>query len=238
MIPKTIHYCWFGDSPLPPLAVECMYSWKKHCGDFIVKRWDEDNFDINVSRYSKEAAKEGKWAFVADVARFYVLYKHGGIYLDVDVEVRKPIDRFLNADFFVGFENSNQINTGQGFGAVKRFHLVKKMLDIYYDMPFINDDKTLNDIPSPHYTSKIMKEQGIKLNNTEQNIQNIRIYPTEYFCPKNFHDGVVNITENTYTIHHFLGTWLSENQRAQIKLIKKLAPILKMLDQKVVQPTR
>ena len=215
MIPKIIHYCWFGGNPLPPLALKCMESWKNYCGDFEIKEWNEKNFDIDMAKYSKEAAKAGKWAFVADVARFYVMYNYGGVYLDVDVEVIKPIDGFLDAGMFIGFESENEINTGQGFGAEKNFGLVKEMLDIYADMAFINPNGTFNTTPSPKYTSKIMQSKGFTLNNTKQKMENIEVYPTEYFCPKDWRSGDINITDNTHTVHHFLASWWSDEERKQ-----------------------
>ena len=221
MIPKIIHYCWFGGNPLPPLAVKCMDSWKKHCGDFEIKEWNENNFDISMTRYSKEAAEREKWAFVADIARFYTMYQYGGLYFDIDVEVVKPIDGFLDTGMFIGFESDVEINTGQGFGAEKNFYLVKKMLDIYNETPFINPDGTSNMTPSPKYTSKIMEAEGFVLNNTRQTIGNIEVYPTEYFCPKDWRNDETIITPNTYTVHHFMASWWGDEERAQHESIMR-----------------
>ena len=213
MIPKIIHYCWFGGNPLPPLATKCMESWKKYCGEFEIKEWNETNFDINMTNYSKGAAIADKWAFVADVARFYVMYNYGGIYFDVDVEIVKPIDKLLNSDMFIGFESEHEINTGQGFGAEKNFYLVEKMLDTYKEMPFINPDGTYNTTPSPKYTSAMMKSEGFVMDNIRQTIGDIEVYPSEYFCPKEWRSGEVEITENTHTIHHFMASWWSEEEK-------------------------
>jgi len=215
MIPKTIHYCWFGGNPLPPIAVKCIKSWQKYCENFKIIEWNEHNFDINMTVYSQEALKAKKWAFIADVACFYVLYTHGGIYLDVDVEIIKPIDKFLQADMFMGFESDNEINATAVFGAKKNLPLVKKMLDIYKEMKFINPDGTFNNIPSPKYTSRIMGEEGFELNNTRQFVRNIEVYPCEYFSPKDWQSGEINVTSNTHTIHHFLASWWSEEERQQ-----------------------
>jgi len=229
MIPNIIHYCWFGGNPLPPLAVKCIESWKTHCPDYEIKEWNEDNFDINMARYSKEAAEVGKWAFVADVVRFYVIYNYGGIYLDIDVELLKPIDRFLDTRMFLGFESSNEINTGQGFGAEKEFYLIKKMLDIYTDMPFINPDGSFNTTPSPKYTSKIMNAEGFVLNNTKQTIGNIDVYPTEYFCPKDWRTNEIAITSNTHTLHHFFASWWSEEEKQQLEANYRFERIAKRM---------
>lgn len=227
MIPKIIHYCWFGNNPLPPLAVKCIDSWRTHCPDYEIKEWNENNFDMNMARYSKEAAEVDKWAFVADVVRFYVIYNYGGIYLDVDVELLKPLDEFLDTGMFIGFESATEINTGQGFGAEKNFYLVKKMQDIYTDMPFINPDDSFNTTPSPKYTSKIMSAEGFLLNNTKQTIDNIDVYPTEYFCPKDWRTNEIDITPNTHTIHHFLASWWTEEERQQLEANYRYERIVK-----------
>ena len=213
MIPKIIHYCWFGGNPLPPIAIECMDSWKKYCGDFEIKEWNESNFDINIVKYAKEAAETKKWAFVADVACFYAIYNYGGVYLDIDIEVVKPIDKFLGSKMFAGFESYDKINGTGIIGAEKNFYLTKKMLDIYNEIPFINADGTLNNTPITVYTSKIMEEEGFALNNTKQNLHDIEVYPSEYFSPKEFRSGEIEITENTYTIHHFMASWWSDEER-------------------------
>jgi len=215
MIPKIIHYCWFGGNPLPPLVLKCMDSWRKYCGDFEIKEWNENNFDVNMTNYSKDAAKAGMWAFVSDVARCFVMYEYGGIYLDVDVEILKPIDKFLDCGMFIGFESNSEINAGQGFGAEKNFYLAKKMLDTYAGIPFANPDGTYNITPSPVYTSKIMEGEGFALNNTRQSIKNIELYPSEYFCPKDWRSGEMDITENTHTIHHFMASWWNDEKRKE-----------------------
>lgn len=213
MIPKIIHYGWFGGQPLPEIAVRCMESWKRYCGDYETVEWNESNFDVNMARYSKEAAQVGKWAFVADVVRFYALYNYGGIYLDVDVEILKPLDGFLNAGMFIGFESERFINSGQGFGAVKNHYLIKKMMDIYTDLPFIYPDGTLNTTPSPKYTSKIMSDEGFELNNARQTIGDVEVYPKDYFCPKDWLTLEMNVTPNTHSIHHFLASWWTEEEK-------------------------
>lgn len=213
MIPKIIHYGWFGGKSMPELANSCMESWKKHCKGYEIIEWNEQNFDVNMARYSKEAAQVGKWAFVADVLRFYTIYTYGGIYLDVDIELLKPFDELLNAGMFIGFESDKFINSGQGFGAVQHHPLVKKMLDIYTELPFINSDGTLNLTPSPKYTSKIMSNEGFVLNNTRQSISDIELYPKDYFCPKDWITCELEVTSNTYSIHHFLASWWTEEEK-------------------------
>lgn len=233
-IPNIIHYCWFGKSPLPPLALKCIESWKKYCPGYEIKEWNESNFDIDYNAYSKEAYNAKKWAFVSDIARFYAVYATGGVYLDTDVELIKPIDELLNNSMFAGFESFNEINTGIGFGAEKNFYIVKKMLDIYDNISFINKNGTFNTLPCPVYNSPVMKREGFKINNTLQTINNVTVYPTEYFCPKDRKTEIINITENTYMIHHYDGSWVTAEDKQEYKRIteyrkeygKKLGTIL------------
>lgn len=215
MIPKIIHYCWFGGSPLPPLAVKCIDSWKTHCADYQIIEWNENNFDVNINRYSREAAEVNQWAFVSDVARLYIVYTYGGVYLDVDVEVLKSIDRFLKDDMFMGFESFYNIATGLGFGAKKNFYLLKKMLDEYDEISFINADGTLNRTPCPLYTTETMRKEGFTINNQKQTLKGVNVYPSEYFCPKVSYTGDIYITSNTHTIHHFLASWWSDEEKKQ-----------------------
>lgn len=198
---------------MPEMALRCIESWKKYCGDYEFVEWNESNFDLSMARYSRESAKVGKWAFAADVVRFYTVYNYGGIYLDVDVELLKPIDEFLDTGMFIGFESEHFINSGQGFGAIPKHPLVKKMLDFYMDLPFIKSDGTLNTTPSPHYTSKIMNDEGFELNNTRQRIGDVDLYPSDYFCPKDWLTLEMNVTQNTHSIHHFLASWWTEEEK-------------------------
>lgn len=213
MIPKVIHYCWFGKEKKPSIFDKCLDSWKNYCEDFEISEWNESNFDIDINRYSRKAAKANQWAFVADIARLWVIYNYGGIYLDIDVEIIKPIDKFLNNQMFLGFESHSIINMGSGFGAEKNFYLLKKMLDSYDNIPFDNPDEIINVVASPTYTTETMKNVGFLLNNTKQSINNVTVYPTDYFCPKDWETGKINITENTHSIHHFLASWWSDEQK-------------------------
>jgi len=221
MIPKIIHYCWFGGKPLPPIAKKSIKSWKKYCPDFEIKEWNENNFDVNTFSYSKQAAATENPAFVADIARLYVIYNYGGIYLDIDVEVIKPLDNFLKDNMFTGFENENEINMGSGFGAEKNFYLIGKMLDFYDNIPFINEDNTFNTTSSPAYTTISMKQEGFLINNTKQIINNATLYPTEFFSPKDWRNGEIHLTENTHTIHHYLASWWNNERKKEHSKYKR-----------------
>jgi mannosyltransferase OCH1-like enzyme len=209
MIPKVIHYCWFGGNPLPLFAVKCIESWKKQCPDYEIKEWNESNFDINYNPYVKEAYEAKKWAFVSDVARLIIIYNNGGIYLDTDVELHKSLDNLLDNDMYMGFEHDGEVNTGVGFGAVKEFPILKRMIEIYSAISFINADETYNMTTCNIYTKKILQEEGFILNDEYQKINGLAIYPSEYFSPKRF-----SATDNTYSIHYYALSWKDENENS------------------------
>lgn len=221
-IPKKIHYCWFGKGSLPELAIKCIDSWKKNLPDYEIIEWNEDNFDINCNQYVKEAYESKKYAFVTDYVRLYVLYKYGGIYMDTDVEVLKVLDKFLIHNAFSGFENNNSIPTGI-MASTSNNQWVKLMLEEYDNIHFINKDGTLNTITNvTRITNKTKENYKIELNDTFQDLQDVVFYPHEYFCPKDWETGTINITKNTYTIHHFNASWHSKKEKKEEEKKKSL----------------
>lgn len=207
MIPKIIHYCWFGRNPLPPLAIKCIESWKKYCPDYEIKEWNEDNFDLDLFPYTREAYDNRKFAFVTDVVRLYALYHEGGIYMDTDVEVLKPIDRFLTHHAFSGFEDEHNVPTGI-MASEKSGKWAKDNLEYYTDRHFLLADKSFDLTTNVTTITNYMLPLGLKQNNTYQDFPNlITFYPKDYFCPKSYEDGKIYLTENSYTIHHFAGSW-------------------------------
>lgn len=225
LIPKIIHYCWFGRNPLPELAVKCFESWKKHCPDYKIIEWNEANFDINYNDYVKEAYEAKKWAFVSDVARLYALVYRGGIYMDTDVEVLKPLDSLLELEAFSGFESDNKIPTG--LMACKKGHpLFEKMLKDYDGNHFINSDGSYDLTTNVVRLTNLLKRYGLVLNNKKQSVAGFALFPKDYFCAKDWATGNVFTTENTFTIHHFAGSWLSKEEKETLRLQKLLARIL------------
>lgn len=216
-IPKIIHYCWFGGQPLPELAIKCIESWETFCPDYKIIRWDESNFDLNYNQYIKEAYELQKWAFVTDVARLKIIYDYGGIYMDTDVELLKSLDDLLEYSGFMGFENSEYINTGLGFGAKKNNLVVNEMLLDYDNIPFIKVDGRTDQIPCPQRNTKVLINMGLQINNSKQIINDMIFLPTEYFCPKDYESGKLRITRSTYSIHHFDGSWQSRKNKRFIK---------------------
>lgn len=208
-IPKVIHYCWFGKGEMPKLAKKCIKSWKKYCSDYKIICHNEDNFDLTQNRYLNEAYKAGKWAFVSDYARLKIIYDNGGIYLDTDVELIKPIDDLLLNKGFMGFDEKGIVATGLGFGAEKGNKIVLEFLKDYDNIPFVLPDGSYDLTPCPDRNTVALTRLGMDINNTNQTFMDITFLPDEYLCPMNYYTGKKTITENTYSIHHYSASWTS-----------------------------
>jgi len=227
MIPKKIHYCWFGNPQKPKSVLKCIESWKKFCPDYEIIEWNESNIDVNINAYTKEAFDAKVWGFVTDYLRLFIVYNHGGIYLDTDVELIKPLDALLSTPAFAGFEIGNIssglfVALGLGFGAEPRNEIVLQHMKIYDNLHFKNEDGTYNKLPAPHYTTELLKNHGLNVfDNSIQDLGDIVIYPTEYFCPKGFSSGVSYITADTFSIHHFDASWLDEETRHDVQKKRK-----------------
>lgn len=220
-IPKVIYYCWFGRGKLPTLAEKCIKSWKKYCPDFEIICLNEDNFDISQNKYAKEAYDAGKWAFVSDYARLKVLYENGGIYLDTDVELLKPIDDLIEENGFMGFDDNGVISTGLGFACEKANPLVGTLLKDYDDISFILPDGSYDITPCPDRNTKTIIDMGMDINNKSQVFMGIRMLPEDYLCPIKYYTGKKIITENTYSIHHFCASWTSPTAKRTL-FIKRI----------------
>lgn len=212
MIPKIIHYCWFGSKELPELEKKCIETWKRLLPDYRIILWNEDNIDINSCAYVQQAYQQKKYAFVSDYARVKVLYEYGGIYLDTDVEVLKTFDSLLDCDSFLGFENKTFIGTAV-IGASKNSAFIKKMLDYYYRTPFVDSHGSENLTTNVTLLDNILVSMGLQKNNSRQQLQNIEIYPRTIFYPKKVSETTFNVTADSVTIHHMNATWLTERQR-------------------------
>lgn len=231
MIPKIIHYCWFGRGPLPELAQKCIASWKKYLPDYEIKEWNEDNFDVNIIPYTAEAYKAKKYAFVSDYARFWILYKYGGIYFDTDVEVIRPIDDIISKGNFMGCEtdaskdgsDACSVAPGLGLGVNPGLGLVKKMLDYYEGKHFVHEAVMKNQITVVHIATQVLRENGLKDMVGIQEVAGCFIYPSEYFCPINVTTGRIHVEKNTRTIHHYAGTWV-DKKFSMKELVKKILP--------------
>lgn len=221
MIPKIIHYCWFGKAEMTEKEIKCIESWKKFCPDYEIKLWNEDNYDVRKNEFASKAYDSGKWAFTSDYARFDIIYNYGGFYLDTDVELIKNLDPLRENKAFMGFEKGVLINTGLGFAAEKHHPAVKALRDTYNDIEFVCDGKT--NLACPGLNSEYLISRGAVMNDKLQVVDDITLYPTEYFCPLNNKSGVMNITKNTYSIHWYSMSWLPEKERQFRILEQKLS---------------
>ena len=240
MIPKTIHYCWFGENPLPSAAKKCMDSWKKFFPEYEIKEWNESNFNINCCDYVKEAYAAKKWAFVSDYARFWILYHEGGLYFDTDVEVIKDMSDIIARGAFMGCETDHTCihgpvlgaNPGLGLGANPGLDLYKEILNYYDEIHFLcggNDTETV-----VTHTSKILRNHGWIGNGEIEQVDGILIYPPEYFCPMDYKTGKLDITPNTRSIHWYTASWQSSYSKVKTKLQHLLGSFLtsKIIDLK------
>ena len=219
MIPKKIHYCWFGGNPLPQLAVECINSWKKYCPDYEIIEWNEKKFDINHCAYVKEAYENKKYAFVTDYVRLYVMYNYGGIYMDTDVEVVSSLDKFLIHKAFSGFESDTYIPTGI-MASEKGFELFEHLLSYYKDKHFIDKDGILDMTTNTRIITEMLTKKGFVPNGKFQIVDGFALYPRDYFCPLEDATGIMYRTSNTATIHWFNKSWLPQKVRVRSKITK------------------
>ena len=235
MIPKIIHYCWFGGNPLPKSAEKCIASWRKFLPDYEIKEWNEQNFDVNIIPYTAEAYQARKFAYVSDYARFWVLYRYGGLYFDVDVEIIKPIDDIVARGPFMGCEtesvseaepNSLGVAPGLGLAVDPGNGLIKELLNGYEKIGFLSENKnrtvgTYKTIVS--YTTDLLVSHGLKNTPKVQLVDGIYIYPKEYFNPLE-HINQLHITENTRSIHWYDGSWLPKRYRFIKTVVRILGP--------------
>lgn len=198
---------------MPEVVEKCVASWKKYCPDYQIIRWDENNFDYTKYRFTKDAYNHKKWAFVSDVARLDIVFNYGGIYLDTDVELIKPLDFLLGESAFMAFEQDRTVNTGLGFGAEKGNFLIKENLEQYESLDFVNSDGTLNLITCPSFTTAVLEAKGLVRKNKMQQIDGLTVFPTEFFCPRLFSDGSAEIKPETVAIHHFAGSWTTDEDK-------------------------
>lgn len=218
MIPKVIHYCWFGGNPLPKSAIKCIESWKKYLPDYEIKEWNEDNFDINIMPYTREAYEMKKYAYVSDVARFLVLYNEGGVYFDTDVEVIKPMDDIVSAGAFMGIEDLGiegetfpNVAPGLGLAVEAGNPFYKEILEHYQECHYYDPDtKQPYPLTVVGHCTELLVKNGLKPTNNFQQVAGINIYPVDYFCPLEDATGILTITDNTRSIHWFSKSWIDK----------------------------
>ncbi len=231
MIPKIIHYCWFGRGDKPQLAKKCIASWKKYCPDYEVIEWNEDNFDINLNGYTKWCYENKKYAFLSDYVRLWVVYHYGGFYFDTDVELIRNPDFLLKNEAFFGFETNGTegsdkknatSNTGLGFGSIETGSALKSMLKEYDSLL----DGKHGVIGCPILNTKALVQCGLIKDGSYQELSSATVYPKEYFNPYDASTGRLNKTANTVSIHWYTGSWLSPSQKLRVNLGRILRRIL------------
>ena len=213
LIPKKLHYMWFGGTPLPDNLKKCIESWKRYCPDYEIVEWNEDNYDIDKHQYMKKAYDAKAYGFVPDYARLDILYNEGGLYLDTDVEIKRNIDDLLFQEAFCGVEKWQLINFGGLSGAVKNHPMVKMFLDAREDILFLDLEGKRNKNTCGFYDTRVAINEGYIVNGKTQTIGGMNIYAYDYFHPYDYMSGIVNETENTHSIHWFNGGWLDERMK-------------------------
>lgn len=222
MIPKIIHYCWFGNASIPEKDRKCIESWKKFCPDYEIKLWNESNYDISKNKYMREAYESGKWGFVPDYARLDIVYRHGGLYLDTDVEIIKNFDDLLANKAFMGFEKEGAVAPGLGFGAEKESKIIRYLMEWYEEHSFLDERGKPILTASPAINTQELQKIGLKQDGSRQMLLNeLTVYPADFFCPMDYENREMNITENTYSIHHYASSWMPEEEiKAHMNRIK------------------
>lgn len=224
-IPKVIHYCWFGRTEIPEQNKVWMASWKKYCPDYEVIEWNEDNYDVTQNEYMYEAYKAQKWGFVPDYARLDIIYRYGGIYLDTDVEVIKNLDDLLYQDAFAGVDYSKRICLGLGFGARPGVSLIKALMDEYNERSLYFPDGSINIMDAPTLQVPFFQALGYVNNGEYQRIGNLSVYPEKILSGKCNVTGKIDPTDNTFLIHHYDGSWTSEEKKERVKKVQELYKI-------------
>lgn len=226
MIPKVIHYCWFGYHEKPKLIQKCIESWKKHMPDYEIREWNEQNYDVKKNAYIRKAYEQKKWAFVVDYARFDILNQYGGIFLDTDVELLRPIPKeILEQEAFSGFEDQGRVNPGLVYGSIPRQQVLVKIMETYEKKEFGGQiDGRMENIVD--IVSGVLTEGGLKVNGEYQVVEGVAIYPKDYFCCFNFETQGFETTANTVSIHHYFASWTPWHRKLHFKIIKIAAAVL------------
>ena len=227
MIPKIIHYCWFGRGEKPELAKKCIASWRKSCPDFEIREWNEGNCDYLSIPFMAEAYAAKKYAFVSDVMRLIVLEQYGGVYFDTDVEVLRDISPLLDDEGFIGFENDQFVNSGQVMAAKAHHPVIQAMIEEYKKLHFTNADGTATPVGCPRLNTDVMERFGLIRNGREQVVAGIHVYSADFFNPMDSTTGKLTKTENTYSIHWYSMSWLPKRVQMKAKLGRILRRVLK-----------
>ena len=224
MIPKKIHYCWFGGNPLPENAKRYIDGWKKLCPDYEIIRWDESNYNVRKNAYVEAAYENKKWAFLTDYARLDIVYHEGGIYLDTDVELLRSLDDLLKNSCYMGMEQVGTVATGLGFGAEAKHPFLLENMRAYEKQNFINSEGAFCPEICVKITTRLLRSSGLNAENKVQHLSGVTVYPVEYFCPLKMGTNRLTLSENTYSIHHYAASWYTGNEIAK-RIKYRLIPL-------------
>ncbi len=232
MIPKIIHYCWFGPSPLPPLAERCIASWRRYMPEYELRIWTEETFDVESIPFTRDAYRYGKYAFVSDYARIWALHKFGGVYLDTDVELLRSLDPICAEGAWMGREQGPPetpdvcpVAIGLGFAMPAGHPMLARLVEQYASLTFPDPQDKASVITVVKVVTDVLTQHGLTLSNELQQIGDIRIYPWQYFSPRNYFTGRTTITDETYSIHHYDASWMSPSQKLKDRLVALLGPL-------------
>lgn len=216
-VPKIIHYCWFGGNPKPKLAEKCIKSWKKFCPDYQIIEWNEENFDVSAApEYVFQAYAARRWAFVTDYVRLKAMTEMGGIYMDTDVELVKPLMPFLAHDAFAGFETDASVQTGL-LACCPGFPLFQEFLQHYDSASFVKSDGTHDVTTNVSVLTSLCREHGLVPNGKFQVVDGFAVYPKDVFCPVDFDTEQLHRTRKTVAIHWFASSWKTEEERRELE---------------------
>ena len=226
MIPQKIHYCWFGNNKKPKLIQKCIASWKRYLPGWEIIEWNESNYDVRKNGYIAEAYRMKKWAFVVDFARFDILNRYGGIFLDTDVELLKPIpEKLLEYEAFTGFESEGKIAPGLIYASVAGHKMLKQLIEEYEKKEFGQKiDGRMENIVD--IVTGVLERQGLQRNNAFQIINGVAVFPSEFFCCFDHETQSFAITSDTISIHHYFASWSPWYRRFYFKCIKIAARVL------------
>lgn len=229
MIPKIIHYCWFGKKPLSHSMLAYINGWREKLPDYKIIEWNESTFDVYSNEWTKNSYNAKKYAFVADYVRIYALFQMGGIYLDTDVQVLKSFDPFLKYHTFMSFEGDENLIGTAVIGSEKKMFFLKELLDFYNNNSF--NENTLGALQNTTLLQKILLEKGLRLDNSRQTLKDgIEMFPMDYFSAKNVHRDEYHITENTVCIHQYNMSWFDPRHRLWIKFANRyIKPVKRFL---------
>ncbi len=222
MIPKIIHYCWFGKGNIPDIGLQCIKSWNEQLSDYEIVRWDETNFDVSQNPFTKKAYEEKKYAFVSDYVRLYALLTMGGVYLDIDEIVLRDFSGLLmDRDIVACFETNSSVMMGL-LASNKGNSLIREFLKIY------NNWDSEDYMANPEIFTKLLITRGLKLNGLYQELENgsIAIYPNEYFCCYDFSVYKEKVTDNSYAMQKYAGTWTNGKSSRSKRMHEKLVNVI------------